>query len=262
MTYKLYDDPISEQSGIELVPDFGIGYTIFDDPETEIIDGIRINGQEVTSLRIPMTEDTVVKSYEVSIKTVYQEGASGTIAQILDGTFDYTKLLTNPIIVFQLIYWVCMAITGIFGIAALSKSKGQKVKTSDEIASKVTENMDLFKDDLLKTVTGMVKAEILPLAEASVKSGQDAVKSILLSNSKSKDAPLAILDLFKDAEGIDIKDVVDRVCTEFLKCKAADDQKHTENSNALLKIASNVIQEDVKDEQDNKDTGKNQKSIF
>ena len=262
MTYKLYDDPISEQSGIELVPDFGIGYTIVDDPETEIIDGIRINGQEVTSLRIPITEDTVVKTYEVSVKTVYQEGASGSIAQILDGTFDYTQLLTNPVIVFQLIYWVCMAVTGLFGIATLSKSKGQKVKTSDEIASKITENMDLFKGNIIQTVTDIVKAEILPLAEASVKSGQDAVKSVLLSNSKSKDAPLALLDVFKDSEGIDVKDIVDAVCKEYLAAKSVNDQNHADNSNALLKIASNVIQEDVKDEQNNKDTNKNQKSIF
>lgn len=263
MSYQTYSDPISNQSGIELVPNFGIGYAIFDDPETEIIDGIRINGAEVTSLRIPIDSEAPVLEYTIAIRTVYVTGASGDLAQILDGTYDYSRLITNPIIIFQLIYWACMALAGFIGLCVAAKSKKLKVKSSDEIAAKVTENVDAFKEHLLSEVTNVVKTEILPLAQASVKSGKEAVKAILISNSSSKDAPSALLDVFKESSDIDISNIVDEVREELSKSFKATDEHRSNTLTILKNIANNVIQEDVSDakESENPDTVV-QKSIF
>ena len=263
LTYQIYNDPISNQAGLELVPNFGIGYIIYDDPETEIIDGIRINGSEVTSLRIPITPETTVKSYEIAVKTVYAEGASGDLAQILDGTFDYSRLLTNPIILFQIIYWVFMALSGFIGLVTISKNKGKRVKTADELAGKITENMTQFEDRVVEIVTRVVTEEILPLAQASVKSGKEAVKAILLSTSKSKEAPSALLDVFKESSDIDISNIVDEVREELSNLVKESSNHHAENVATLHQIANNVIQEDVKNaKQESEEISKNKKSLF
>ena len=263
LTYQVYNDPISNQAGIELIPNFGIGYTIYDNPETEIIDGIRINGVEVTTLRIPITSETSVRHYEIAVKTVYIDGASGDLAQILDGTFDYSRLLTNPIIIFQIAYWVFMALSGFIGLVTISRNKGKKVKTADEIANKVTENMAQFEDRVVDLVTRVVTKEILPLAQASVKSGKEAVKAILLSTSKSKEAPSALLDVFKESSDIDISNIVEEVREELSKLIEDSSNHHADNVAALHQIANNVIQEDVNNaKQESEEPVKNKKSLF
>lgn len=265
LTYQTYTDPVSAQSGVELVQNFGIGYTIYDNPETDIIDGIRINGSEVTSLRIPIDSKTEVFKYEIAVRTVYAEGASGDLAQILDGTYDYTRLLTNPVIIFQLIYWIFMAIAGFVGLVTAIRSKNTKVKTSDEIASKVTENMSTFETRVVEIVTESVKSEILPLAQASVKSGKEAVKAILLSTSKSKDAPSALLDVFKESSDIDISSIVDEVREELNKSITEHDTNRSANIATLHSIANHVIQEDVSNATETKqdsESVKSHKSVF
>lgn len=260
LTYQVYSDPISGQSGVELVPNFGIGYAIYDDVETDIIDGIRINDAEVTSLRIPISADTTVFTYNVAVRTVYVDGASGTLAQILDGTYDYSQLLTNPIVIFQLVYWVIMALTAFVGFVIAIRNKGVKAKTSDEIASKVSEGSDAFRENLINVVTDVVKSEILPLAQASVKSGKEAVKAILLSNSKSKEAPSALLDVFAESSDIDISNIVDEVRETLSKATAEHEATHNANATALHNIANHVIQEDVSDATESKSEPR--KSIF
>lgn len=257
---QLYTDPISNQTGFELVPNFGIGYVLYDDPKTDFIDGIRINGESVNTLRIPIDVDNLVLDYTISVKTVYAEGAAGDLAQILDGTYDYSKLLTNPIMLFQIAYWAFMAISGIVGIFTAANSKKKKVKTAEEIAAAVSNSMELTKSDLLEYVTNTVKSEILPLAQASVKSGKEAVKAMLISNMKSKDAPSAMLDIFKEAEDIDISGIVDEVREELSKYTKESATKHAANAAVLHQIATNVIQEDVKDATEKEE--KPHKSVF
>jgi hypothetical protein len=260
LMYQVYSDPISGQFGVELVPNFGIGYAIYDDVETDIIDGIRINDAEVTSLRIPISADTTVFTYNVAVRTVYVDGASGTLAQILDGTYDYSQLLTNPIVVFQLVYWVIMALTAFVGFVIAIRNKGVKAKTSDEIASKVSEGSDAFRENIINVVTDVVKSEILPLAQASVKSGKEAVKAILLSNSKSKEAPSALLDIFSESSDIDISTIVDEVRETLSKSTSEHEAAHTANATALHSIANHVIQEDVSNATEIK--SETRKSIF
>lgn len=265
MRVQTYTDPISQQSGVELIPDFGFGYTVYDDPETEIIDGIRINNAEVTSLRIPMSAESFETVYTVAVRTVYVDGASGDLAQIFDGTFDYSRLLTNPVILFQVAYWIILIITAIAGLVAAIRNKSKRVKTSDEIADKVSERSDERDQHIIDVITGVVKAEILPLAQASVDSGKNAVKAIVLSNSKSKEAPAALLDVFKDSSELDVKDVVDDVrknVEQFIKQQEAE---HAEKAAMLHDIANHVIQEDVSDAKQSTEqasTASPYKSIF
>ena len=262
ISYKPYTDPVTNQSGIELIPDLGVGYAIYDNPDTDIIDGIRINGAETKSLIIVIPAESTTTKYEIAVRTVYKEGASGDLAKILDGTYDYSNLITNPIVLFQIIYWGFMAITGIAGFIIMCRSKNKRVKTSEEIASKVTENTEKLEQYIIETVTKVVKEEILPLAEASVKSGKEAVKAILLSTSKSKEAPAALLDVFKESSDIDITNIVDEVCEELTKLNADNTEKHVKNAETLHNIANNVIQEDVNNATQKPETDKVQKSIF
>lgn len=243
LSYKVYLDETSNTFYIELIPDLGIGYALYDNPDTATIDGIRINGLETTSLKIPITNDT--SEITVSVRTVYKDGASGDFARILDGTYDYSELLTNPIIIFQIVYWGFMALTGIVGFIILVRNKGKTVKTTDEIAAKVTEKVSELEQRVIDIVTNVVKSEILPLAQASVKSGKEAVKAIVLSTSKSKEAPSALLDVFKESSDIDVANIVDEVCEELSKAVECDCERHSKNAMALHNIANNVIQEDV-----------------
>ena len=267
VTVQSYSDPVSNTYGVELVPDFGIGYAIYDNPDTEIIDGIRINGAETSTLRIPLSSNTAVTSYEIAIRTVYVDSAAGDLAQILDGVYDYSKLLTNPIVLLQTVYWLAMAITGLVGIIALIKNKGKRIKTADDIAKTLSERNEEFKAQLLDIITKTVKEEILPLAQASVKSGKEAVKAIVLSTSNAKDAPLALLDVFKDSEDIDIDTVVENVRESLLKAMQEHSVKRSEDIDTLHSIANHNIQEVVEDAK--KETGpaepetfKSHKSVF
>jgi hypothetical protein len=263
LTYKVYLDDTSNTTYLEIIPDLGIGYALYDNPDTEIIDGIRINGLETTSLKVPIADN--VSEIQVSARTVYRDGASGDIAKILDGTYDYSELLDSPFVVLQAIYWGFMALTGIAGFIIIIRSKGKNIKTADEIAAKVTEKVSEFEQRLIEIVTNIVKAEILPLAQASVKSGKEAVKAIVLSTSKSKEAPSALLDVFKESSSIDIANIVDEVCEELSKAVEVDCERHSKNAIALHNIANNVIQEDVNDANETKTElveNKTQKSLF
>lgn len=251
ISFRAYSDPISGDSGIELIPDFGIGYAIYDNPDTEIIDGIRINGSEVTSLRIPIDPEHPVHLYEIAVRTVYVDTASGTLAQILDGTYDYTQLLTNPVIVLQLCYWVFMALSGIFGFIILIINKSKKVKTSEEIAGKVAQSADELQERITQTVTQVVtdiiRTEIMPLAQASVNSGKDAVKAIVISTSKSKEAPAALLDVLQHSTDIDLESTFETATATVAERLKNYADTHSENVEALRKIATNVIQENSDD---------------
>lgn len=73
ITLEPYTDILKFEAGFVIKPDLPFGIEIYDDPNTDIIDGIRVNGKEVTSYTVPIDLDNP-QSYLVEVRTVYAEG--------------------------------------------------------------------------------------------------------------------------------------------------------------------------------------------
>ena len=64
-----------------------LGYTVYDDPETDYIDGIKYNDTWLAS-------DYIIPNYKnipnltLTVKVVYADNGYGTLMKILDGNFD------------------------------------------------------------------------------------------------------------------------------------------------------------------------------
>ena len=88
---------------------------------------------------------------------------------------------------------------------------------------------------------------------------KEAVKAILLSNSKSKDAPSALLDVFKESADIEITDLVDEVRKELEEAMHSHEDARSSTLSELHTIANRANQEDVSNE---KEPAKQTKSVF
>lgn len=247
--YETYSDSILNEAGFKLVADLPIGHVIYDDPETSYIDGIRINGSTVETLKVPV-DGTGVTEYVVNVRTVYTEGVLGDIARMSDGTYDWTKLLENPVMVFQLAYWALAILTVVAGLITSVLGKKKKVKTADEIASSVDAVAKEALSKIEHKVTDTVITEFTPVFDTILKGLENVVKAVTLSTSNSKEAPSALLDVLKEsATTDDVNALIDNI-RKAVESKAEESAiSHAENAAILHAIAhSEDVSEEVHDD--------------
>lgn len=238
ITYETYSDSILNEVGFKIVEDLPIGHEIYDNPETAYIDGIRVNGNTVDSFKIPVT-DANVAVYTVDLRIVYSEGVLGDIAKISDGTYDWSQLLANPVILFQLGYWALAIITVIIGLFTSIFGKKTKVKTADEISSSVTNAAEVALVKIKESVTETVIAEFTPVFQTILKDFENVVKAVTLSNSKSKDAPLALLDVLQETvNSTDVNALIDGIRKAIEEQSLKDSSTHADNVATLHAIAT------------------------
>lgn len=237
-----YTDTLKLEVGFVITLDLPIGVAVYDDPTTPVIEGIRVNGATITDLKVPFDLDNP-QSYIVEIRLVYSDGIAGTIAKISNGDFDWETILNEPLLMLQMLYYIIAALSIIVGGLGLSSSKKKKVKTADDIAAlvdaRVKEGCVLFSTqyaDLLKT-------NMLPIFNTVVDTNKAVVKAITLSTSKSKEAPVALLDLFKDVSNVDVEEAIENARQEVLKNIADTDAKRAAIREVLTKIAQGTYQE-------------------
>lgn len=207
ISYETYSDELVNESGFKILDELPIGHVIYDDPETSYIDGIRVNGGVVESLKVPLTDAT---EYVVVVRTVYAEGVLGDIARMSDGTYDWTKLLENPIILLQLVYWVLAIVSVIAGALISSNSKKTKAKTANEISEGVEGICKEYLEKMKHELTEVVISDATPILQKILYAFEDVIKAVTLSTSKSKEAPLALLDLLQHAaNSTDVSSLID-----------------------------------------------------
>lgn len=188
-------DLLSKQVLFVIDVDLPAGYVVYDDPSTEYIDGIRLNGNTVNSYRVPIDYAQDV-DFELIVKVVYAEGITGTLAQMSDGTYNWLQLLENPIGLLMGLYYVLATLSVFVSLIMVLKGKGKKAKTADEIAVAVTNAAET-------AAVNAVEQQVLPIVSSFQNTAQAIVKAYALTTSKSKEAPLALLDVLQEVSNTD-----------------------------------------------------------
>ena len=238
LTYEMYSDAILGEVGFKIVTDLPVGYVIYDDPETAHIDGIRINGTTTESLKVPIASDSTAL-FTVDVRVVYAEGILGDIARMSDGTYDWTQLLANPVVLLQLGYWALSILTLVVGMFASLFGKKVKVKTADDIASSVASVAETSLTQIKESITETVIAEFTPILQTILKDLENVVKAVTLSTSKSENAPIALLDVLQDTvSSTDVNALIDNVRQSVVSRVAANAKAHADNAATLHAIAT------------------------
>ena len=220
---------------LTLAKDFEMGYTVYDDPETDIVDGIRVNGNTTNSFRIDGLKFD--EPCEIVVRTVYTDGVGGMLAQMHDGVYDYTKLLSNPVMLIQIVYYIILCVSAIAGIVYAARSRKAKVKTANEIASAVDTRAQDTQDMLKQYVSDLFKDSVIPALQNIQNLNQNAVKAVALSTSKSKEAPLALLELLNDPANANMSTLVEALKTKVIESQTAQEEVKQHTLDALTAIA-------------------------
>ena len=262
LTYDIAIDQLTETAYITLIPDFDFGYEIYDSPDTEYIDGIRVNGQTVTSLKIPL--EVGVTSYDILVKVTYSEGTSGTIAKLFSGNLTFDDFVSSPVLLLQVFYYIIAAISLICSGIGVLKSKKKRVKTAEDIASLVDKRAIEVQQEFSKKFIEIVSNNFIPIINSAVSTNQDVIKAIALSTSKAKTAPIELIELLQKSSNNDTTKALENMKQELSRSIALDDKNHTIIAEQLKNIASTSSQEVIKNAQptENKATVTEEKSVF
>lgn len=247
VTLEPYVDDFTQTVGVKIVLDLPFGHTIYDDPSTDIIDGIRINGETVKSYYYAIDPDVILSDdfgCNVVVKTVYKSDASGDIAKLLDGHFDADVLFSNPILVLQFVYYAISVVMLIASLFVLLFSKKKRVKTAEEITKTIDTKSDILDAKLAEYFDKAIAERILPIFQANTDSTQNVVKALALANSKDKNAPLAILDLLENVSSKDSAVLIENAKQTLQKSKDAANA-HKETVMQTLKNIAEASQEEL-----------------
>lgn len=237
-----YMDTVKFETGYIIKTDLDLGIKIYDDPATDVIEGVRVNGREITSYTVPIDLDTP-QNYLVEVRLVYAEGLTGTIAKISDGNFDWETLMQEPLLAMQILYYAIAALSIIIGGLGALASKKKKVKTADDIAAKVDARVQEGCETFAVAYSAVLKENLLPIFHTMVDTNKAVVKAIALSTSKNKEAPIALLDLLKDVSDVDVEKAIDDAREEVVKNIANTDAKRAAVRDVLSHIADGTYQE-------------------
>ena len=209
-----------------IIVDLPFGYAIYDNPDTQYIDGLQINGRWLESYE---NVDFRVGEDTLTVKTVYAEDFTGTLAKIHDGTFDWWSLLATPIGILTSVF-SGTSIASMLGLAVnIIRSKKLKVKDINEIAaeSKKVAKEAIEKQNTMtqETLKEFLEGVLIPIVSEIRTEMRDVIKSVAISNSKQKDAPLAILEMLEnDTSDEKVKAVIAEAREKFKKSLEKEQQ--------------------------------------
>ena len=203
-----------------------LGYCIYDVKETEYTDGFKFDDVFVTNYRIEDVDLSV--EHTILLKTVYTDDVAGMLAAAKDG--DWSKIMSNPLILFQTGYYSLAAISLIIGGFGLLKAKKKKVKTSEEIASSVKNEAVIASNALKEEAKSLVLQIITPLSEKLTMQNQKIIEAFILAQSGDKNSKIALIDLLKNSAIEDVSALSNSIIqavesTDALKEKAKEEAK-------------------------------------
>lgn len=188
-----------------------LGYCIYDVPETEYIDGFKFDDSFVTNWEVENVDFTV--PHTLLIKTTYTDDIAGMLAAARDG--DWSVLLSNPLTLIQLFYYLLAAISVILGGFGLWKSKKQKVKTADEISNKVTQetknSTTVLKNEAIALVTSIVTPIVTDIQNNTIA----MIEAYILAQSNDPQAKLALIELLRTKTSSQVEDIINSIITSI-----------------------------------------------
>ena len=190
----------SELYTIVLEEDKLLGYTIYDNPDTAYIDGLKFDDEFVSDWVVQHVDFTV--EHVIHIKTVYTDDIAGMLAAAKNG--DWSIALSNPLVLIQLIYYILAAGSVILGGFGLLKAKKSKIKTVDEITAAITTKATNTSKALETKVIELATSLVTPVFEKLKSQNQAIIEALVLAQSGDKDSKLALINLLKSTASDDI----------------------------------------------------------
>jgi hypothetical protein len=219
---------------IVLQQDNLLGYCIYDNPETEYLDGLKFDDSFVTNYTIKGVDLSV--EHNILIKTVYTDDIAGMLAAAKDG--DFSKVLANPLMIIQLGYYILAAISIILGGFGLFKSKKKKIKTIDEITSSINEKALSSSTALQEVSTNLITSLITPTLEKLQTQNQAIIEAFILAQSGDKDSKLALVDLLKNTATEDVTLLSDNLIKAVEEAAKIKEKAKEEANKVIKEIAS------------------------
>lgn len=258
-----FADALTQTVGIQIYTNLDLGIRIYDDPDTEEIDGIRVNGKTVTSLKAVL--DELPSEVVIDVRLDYREGLVGDLARMSDGTYDWTKILANPLALFAVLYYLIASAVLLISSITAATSRKKKIKNANEIAQAVDSRAQETDAYLLETVNDFLDNQIAPIMNTFVGVSQQLVKAMTLTAFKSKDAPIALLDTLQSVATVDVNGLIEQAKQSVLEAdkKAAEHRANT--LNLLNTIATANYREgltDVTQNTEGETKEQTQKSVF
>lgn len=239
VSYTVTYDAVTNTNILTLnVQTFGV--CIYDDLETKYLDGIRLNGETVPALSFPVD---LTKENKITVRTVYKEDFTGTMAQIADGTYDYTELLKNPITLLMGVYYVAAFVSVLCGIIATVTGRKKKIKTANEIAGTVDEHSKQAFDALTVNFTSEVTKTLEPMFKTMSDTQVAIIKAITLMNSKEDGSHLQALECLAKVASVDVQKVISVVHEELEKTMYNAQAHKQEVIESLTRIAETAQEE-------------------
>ena len=223
-----------------LKQNYVLGYEIYDNPETPYIDGLKVDDNFVTDWKIE--NFTYGLDHTITIKTVYSSGVDGMLTAAKDG--DISKILANPLVLLQLGYYSLAAVSLIIGGFGLFKSRKLKLKSSEEIASAVTKQAELSKQEITSATIGILDKLVSPVFEKLKAQNQSIIEALVLAKSGKSEDIIAMIDLLKKSASEDIS-----VITEQIKKSIEEANNLAEKTKQeAIKVIKEISTENVKPE--------------
>ena len=242
--YDVHESSTEENIVVEITVDLPLGYVVYDNPETAYIDGIKVNEEYLRS-------DYLVEHYDytkpltILVKTTYDKGIAGIVASMQDGNYDYSELLSNPIMVIQGLYYVLAALSIVLGGLGILKSKKYKATSSEQWKTAADQYLETAlntsKEQTIKIMLDFLNTNILPVLKQALTNDQKIIQAIALQTSKDDKAPVAILNLLQEiSNSADTDKAINEAKIALEESKIAKDKALAETKQALEEIANST----------------------
>ena len=172
-----------------------LGFCIYDNADTQQIEGIKLDDAYLTDWVIPNYDITA--EHTILVKTAYTNDIAGMFAAAANG--DFSKLLSNPVMVVQILYYLLAAISIVCGGIGLFKSKKHKAKTSKQIADEVGLSANAAFLKVEDMVTEIFATTVIPVVQQIQTQNHQILEALIISRNTDADSQLALIDLLKRA---------------------------------------------------------------
>ena len=163
-----------------------------------------------------------------------------------DGTYNWLQLLENPIGLLMGLYYVLATLSVFVSLIMLMKGKGKKAKTANEIAAAVTNAAET-------AAVNAVEQQVLPIVSSFQNTAQAIVKAYALTTSKSKEAPLALLDVLQEVSNTDAATAIEhakQLIEEARNLAETNRQETIDKLNSIAHTSQEVVSDGTEQSQE------------
>ena len=227
-----------------------LGYSIYDNQETDYIDGLKIDGEWVTGWRVKNFDDSEDAVHTFQVKTVYTDDAAGMLMAAKDG--DWSRLLSNPLILLQIFYYVLAAFSLLFGLIFGTKQKGKTIKTTNEFGAELnnifSQKVGLLATNAEDAIIKYVDSLVMPVYNEMQAQNKDLLSALILSQSGDEKAHIAMIDLLKASASKDVNLISEQIKKGIRDANLQKELLKAQAENTIKELAESVKPAQVEEE--------------